>query len=157
MIQKVTLPKLGESVEQATLERWIKQEGDAVTPGEILCEITTDKATLEVESTHKGTLVMIVARRGQEVPVGALIAVVGDLGEAIPREILAEAGCEAAAEAPARATASTAAEAVAVAAGEGSVVDTTVAGVAGGAGVEEAEERRAADHEHGRRGPALRD
>jgi pyruvate dehydrogenase E2 component (dihydrolipoamide acetyltransferase) len=93
MIQRVTLPRLGESVETATLDRWLKQEGDAVAPGEILCEITTDKATLEVESTSRGTLLRIVARRGQELPVGALIAVVGDPGETIPAEIPAEACC----------------------------------------------------------------
>jgi len=92
MIQKVTLPKLGETVEKSTIERWVKKEGDSVAPGNILCEITTDKATLEVESYYRGTLLKILAPEGRELPVGALIAVVGDPGEKIPEAVLAEAG-----------------------------------------------------------------
>jgi len=92
MIQKVTLPKLGETVETSTIEKWLKKEGDTVAVGDILCEITTDKATLEVESYQRGTLLKIVAPTGVELPVGALIAVIGDPGETIPPEILAEAG-----------------------------------------------------------------
>ena len=100
MIQKVTLPALGETVDTSTIERWLKKEGDAVTTGDILCEITTDKATLEVESYFKGTLLKIVAAEGTELPVGALIAVVGDPGDEIPDAILAEAAPAAAAAAP---------------------------------------------------------
>ena len=92
MIQKVTLPKLGETVETSTIEKWLKKEGDKINVGDILCEITTDKATLEVESYHRGTLLKIVAPTGVELPVGALMAILGDPGETIPPEILAEAG-----------------------------------------------------------------
>ena len=92
MIQKVTLPALGETVDTSTIERWIKQEGDAVVRGDVLCEITTDKATLEVESYHAGTLLKILAPVGAELPVGALIAVIGDPGEEVPADVLAEAG-----------------------------------------------------------------
>jgi len=92
MIQKITLPKLGETVEVSTIERWVKKEGESVATGDILCEITTDKATLEVESYYRGTLLKILAPEGVELPVGALIAVVGDPGEKIPDEILAGAG-----------------------------------------------------------------
>jgi pyruvate dehydrogenase E2 component (dihydrolipoamide acetyltransferase) len=112
MIQKVTLPKLGETVEVSTIERWVKQEGDPVAPGDILCEITTDKATLEVESYYRGTLLKILVQPGTERPVGSVIAVVGDPGEAIPAEVLGAAGAAAgpaakpkAAEAPAEAAA----------------------------------------------------
>ncbi|HUU91833.1 MAG TPA: dihydrolipoamide acetyltransferase family protein [Phycisphaerae bacterium] len=103
MIQRVTLPALGETVDTSTIERWLKKEGDAVKSGDILCEITTDKATLEVESYYTGTLLKIVAAEGNELPVGALIAVVGDPGEAIPEEILTEAAPAAGAAAPAAA------------------------------------------------------
>jgi pyruvate dehydrogenase E2 component (dihydrolipoamide acetyltransferase) len=92
MIQKVTLPKLGETVEVSTIEKWRKNEGDAVAVGDVLCEITTDKATLEVESFHRGTLLKILAPAGKELPVGTLIALMGDPGEKIPDEVLAEAG-----------------------------------------------------------------
>jgi len=100
MIQKVTLPKLGETVEVSTIDKWLKKEGDAVAVGDVLCEITTDKATLEVESYHRGTLLRIIAPTGKELPVGTLIAVIGDAGEKIPADILAQAG-----EAPAAAKA----------------------------------------------------
>jgi len=92
MIQKVTLPALGETVDTSTIERWVKQEGDAVAKGDVLCEITTDKATLEVESFYAGTLLKILAPEGADLPVGALIAVVGDAGEEVPADLLAEAG-----------------------------------------------------------------
>ncbi|MBE3069871.1 MAG: pyruvate dehydrogenase complex dihydrolipoamide acetyltransferase, partial [Planctomycetes bacterium] len=113
MIQKVTMPALGETVEVSTVERWLKQEGDAVSTGDVLCEITTDKATLEVESYYRGTLLKIVAPAGTELPVGALIAVIGNPGEAIPPDVLAAAAPAVPASAP---TAETAPVAEAVAA-----------------------------------------
>jgi len=88
MIQKVTMPKLGQTMEKGVIEKWIKNEGDEVKKGDILLEITTDKATLEVESYAAGTLLKIVAHEGDEVPVNQLIAVVGDPGEEIPEELL---------------------------------------------------------------------
>jgi pyruvate dehydrogenase E2 component (dihydrolipoamide acetyltransferase) len=110
MIQKVILPKLGETVEVSTIERWIKNEGDTVAAGDILCEITTDKATLEVESYYRGTLLRILAPPGTELPVGSVIAVIGEKGEAIPQDILAQA------EAAGKAAPAERAEAAAVAA-----------------------------------------
>ena len=115
MIERITLPKLGETVEAATIDKWLKKEGDAVKIGDILCEITTDKATLEVESYHSGTLLKIVAPTGQELPVGTLIAVMGAPGEAIPADVLA-GGAPAAASAPAKADRAAPASAVAAAA-----------------------------------------
>jgi len=97
MIQKVLLPKLGQTVERAVIETWRKAEGDAVAKGDILCEITTDKATLEVESYVKGTLLKVTGQAGQELPVNAVIAIVGDPGEEIPEEVLQEAAASAAA------------------------------------------------------------
>jgi pyruvate dehydrogenase E2 component (dihydrolipoamide acetyltransferase) len=114
MIQKVTLPKLGETVEVSTIDKWLKAEGDAVAVGDVLCEITTDKATLEVESYHRGTLLKILAPTGKELPVGTLIAVIGDPGEKIPADILAQAGKAAPATAAAK-TAKAAAKAAAAA------------------------------------------
>ena len=109
MIQKVTLPKLGETVEVSTIDKWLKAEGDAVAVGDVLCEITTDKATLEVESYHRGTLLKIIAPTGKELPVGTLIAVIGDVGEKIPADILAQAGRALAAARTAKAAATAAA------------------------------------------------
>jgi len=84
MIQKVLLPKLGQTVETAVIETWHKAEGDQVAKGDILCEITTDKATLEVESYAKGTLLRILGQAGQEMSVNSVIALVGDPDEEIP-------------------------------------------------------------------------
>jgi len=88
VISKVTMPKLGQTMEKGVIEKWIKKEGDEVKKGDILLEITTDKATLEVESYVSGTLLKIVAKEGEEVPVNGIIAVVGDPGEEIPEEFL---------------------------------------------------------------------
>jgi len=109
MIQKVTLPKLGETVEVSTIDKWLKKEGDPVAVGDVLCEITTDKATLEVESYHRGTLLKIIAPTGKELPVGTLIAVIGDPGEKIPDDILTQAGEAPAAAKTAKAAATAAA------------------------------------------------
>jgi pyruvate dehydrogenase E2 component (dihydrolipoamide acetyltransferase) len=91
MIQKVTLPRLGETIESSIIERWRKKEGDAVAPGDILCEVSTDKAVLEVECPYAGTILRLVAPEKAPLTVGTLIAVVGQPGEAIPPAILAEA------------------------------------------------------------------
>jgi len=125
MIQKVILPKLGETVEVSTIERWVKNEGDAVATGDILCEITTDKATLEVESYYRGTLLKILAPTGKELPVGSVIAVIGEKGEAVPPELLgqavAAAGAGAAKKAAPAAAVAVAAETVEAAAPAGRV------------------------------------
>ncbi len=117
MIQKVTLPKLGQTVESATIETWVKQEGDPVAKGDVLCEITTDKATLEVESFHKGTLLKIVAAPGAELQVGEVIAVVGDPGDPIPDDLVAASAAAQVAPAEPEAAGATA-EPAAVAAAE---------------------------------------
>lgn len=84
MIKEVIMPKLGQTVEEADIERWHKQEGDTVTRGEILLEITTDKATLEVEAFAEGTLRKILAPEGETVLVNSVIAYIGDPEDAIP-------------------------------------------------------------------------
>ena len=138
MIHKITLPKLGETVEVSTIDRWLKKEGDPVAVGDVLCEITTDKATLEVESYHRGTLLRIIAPTGKELPVGTLIAVIGDPGEKIPDDILAQAGEAAPAPAAAKA-AKAAAKAAAAPAPAGALP-----AVAGGRLVASPRARRAA-------------
>ena len=71
-------------MEACTIVRWLKQPGDAVTAGELLCEIETDKAAFEVESTAAGTVLAHFAGEGEEVPVLTPIAAVGDPGEEPP-------------------------------------------------------------------------
>lgn len=83
-MHELLMPKLGQTMEEATVARWLKQEGDTITRGEVLLEITTDKATLEVESFHSGVLRKIVAPEGTVVPVHRVIAYIGEAGEPIP-------------------------------------------------------------------------
>jgi pyruvate dehydrogenase E2 component (dihydrolipoamide acetyltransferase) len=99
MVRVISMPKLGQSEEVATIVRWLKKEGDAVAKGDILFEIETDKALLEVESFFEGTLLKIVAAEGQIVPVQATVGYIGDPGEPIP-ETLAPAEPQPRVEAP---------------------------------------------------------
>ena len=84
MVKAVVMPKLGQSEETVTIVRWRKQVGEPVAKGDILFEIETDKAVLEVESFYTGTLLKIVAGEGVTVPVQTTVAFVGDPGEAVP-------------------------------------------------------------------------
>ncbi len=74
----VTLPQLGETVTEGTITKWFKAVGDAVAADEPLFEVSTDKVDTEVPSPIAGTLSEIRAQEGDTVPVGAVIAVVGD-------------------------------------------------------------------------------
>jgi len=89
MVKAVIMPKLGQSEETVTIVRWRKQVGNIVAKGDVLFEIETDKALLEVESFYAGTLLKIVAGEGVTVPVQATVAFVGDPGEPVPEVVLA--------------------------------------------------------------------
>jgi pyruvate dehydrogenase E2 component (dihydrolipoamide acetyltransferase) len=78
------MPKPGQFTEECTIVKWLKKEGDAVAKGDILFEIETDKANMEVESFFEGTLLKILTPEGGTVPVQAVVAWVGQKGEAIP-------------------------------------------------------------------------
>ena len=82
MAQAMILPKLGNTVESAIILNWRAAVGAAVSVGDVLCEIETDKATLEVESTASGIVLAHFYQEGDEVPVMQNIAVVGQAGEA---------------------------------------------------------------------------
>ena len=86
MSTEVRVPTLGESVTEATVATWFKQPGDAVAVDEMLCELETDKVTVEVPSPVAGTLTEIVAGEGDTVGVDALLAQVaeGDAPAAAP-------------------------------------------------------------------------
>lgn len=70
MAIKIVVPQLGESVVEATVSRWLKNEGDFVSPGEVLVELETDKVNLEVGAEHAGVLSRIAKQAGQDVKVG---------------------------------------------------------------------------------------
>ena len=90
MASKVLLPKFGQTVETSEIVQWSKQEGQAVKKGDILCEISTDKSTLEVESQYEGTLLKILLPPGQSAPVNCVMALIGAAGEAVPEVLIAE-------------------------------------------------------------------
>ena len=87
MVRPITMPKLGQSEEVGTLVRWRKRVGDPVAKGEILFEIETDKALLEVESFFEGTLLKTVVQEGATVPINTTVGFVGNPGEAIPEAV----------------------------------------------------------------------
>ena len=77
---EVRVPTLGESVTEATVATWFKKPGDSVAVDEMLCELETDKVTVEVPSPAAGTLGEIIAAEGQTVGVDALLAIIGEAG-----------------------------------------------------------------------------
>jgi len=81
MSDTVTMPKLGFDMQEGTLVRWVKTEGEEVSKGEILAEIETDKATVEVESGFTGVVARHLVSQGDIVPVGTPIAVIAAPGE----------------------------------------------------------------------------
>ncbi|HKH09551.1 MAG TPA: dihydrolipoamide acetyltransferase family protein, partial [Rubrobacter sp.] len=90
---EVIMPKMGDAMEEGTLLKWLKSEGDDVSEGEAIAEIETDKVTLELEAEDSGTLAQLIASEGDEVPVGGAIAFIAGEGEDVP-----ERGGEAEAE-----------------------------------------------------------
>ena len=84
------MPRLSDTMEEGNIVSWLKKEGDSVAPGDVLAEVETDKATMELESYFSGTLIYIGVKSGP-VPVDGIIAIIGDKGEDV-NKILASAG-----------------------------------------------------------------
>ena len=84
MAYEPKMPQLGLTMEEGTLSRWIKHEGDTVKAGDVVAEITTDKLTNELTSEQDGVLLKIVAQEGDDVPVKGTLAWIGQPGEAVP-------------------------------------------------------------------------
>ena len=81
MAREVLMPRLGNTVESVVIVAWNKEIGDAAAPGDSLCEVETDKATMEVEAEDGGVLLARLFEAGDEVPVLAPFAVIGEPGE----------------------------------------------------------------------------
>ena len=81
MAETITMPKLGFDMAEGTLVRWVKNEGEAINKGDVLAEIETDKATVEVESSATGVVLKHLVDQGAIVPISTPIAVVGAEGE----------------------------------------------------------------------------
>ncbi|WP_224483825.1 pyruvate dehydrogenase complex dihydrolipoamide acetyltransferase [Robertkochia aurantiaca] len=83
MAEVIKMPRLSDTMEEGTVAKWLKQVGDKVEEGDILAEIETDKATMEFESFHEGTLLHIGIEEGEGAPVDSLLAIIGEEGEDI--------------------------------------------------------------------------
>ena len=83
MVEAV-IPKLDETTEAATVERWLVQEGERVEQGQPICEVETDKALVQVEAPAAGTLRRRLIAEGTEVPPLTIVALVGDPAEPVP-------------------------------------------------------------------------
>jgi pyruvate dehydrogenase E1 component beta subunit len=82
---ELKMPALSPTMEEGTLARWLKQEGDAISPGDVIAEIETDKATMEFEAIDEGTLGKIMVAEGTEnVKVGTVIAMIEGEGDEAP-------------------------------------------------------------------------
>src|SRR5262245_4184109 len=78
----ILMPALSPTMEKGNLAKWLKKEGDKVAPGDVIAEIETDKATMEVEAVDEGVMAKIVVPEGTaDVPVNQLIAVLAGEGE----------------------------------------------------------------------------
>ena len=101
MSELITLPKLGFDMAEGTLVRWLKQVGDQVKKGDVLLEVETDKATVEVEALASGLLRGTFAEAGSVLPVGTLIGVIAGAEEKVDLDTLrAQAGGASAVPAP---------------------------------------------------------
>ena len=80
----IDMPKLSDTMSVGTVVKWHKREGDKVSNGDVLAEIETDKATMELENFDDGIVLKIFAEEGSEIPIGKPLAVVGESGENVP-------------------------------------------------------------------------
>jgi pyruvate dehydrogenase E2 component (dihydrolipoamide acetyltransferase) len=100
MAETISMPKLGFDMAEGLLVRWVKQVGENINKGDVLAEIETDKATVEVESSASGVVLQLIVEQGTMVPVNAPIAVVGAAGEKVDAPAAAPAKEAPKAEAP---------------------------------------------------------
>jgi pyruvate dehydrogenase E2 component (dihydrolipoamide acetyltransferase) len=95
MATKIILPKLGQTMEEGTIVEWLKKEGDTINRGDVLFQVESDKAVLEVEATDKGVLRKILVDKGGKVPILSTVAIMGAANEDISA-LLADQGAAAA-------------------------------------------------------------
>ena len=81
MAEIITMPRLSDTMTEGVVAKWLKNIGDKIEEGDILAEIETDKATMEFESFHEGTLLHIGVHEGETASVDALLAIIGEKGE----------------------------------------------------------------------------
>src|SRR5215468_8322421 len=106
MAQIIGLPKLSPTMEEGVLIRWVKKEGDKVSPGDLVAEVETDKANMDFNIEDDGVLLKLLVNEGDTVKLGAPVAIIGKAGEdvsALVEEARSGAAAPAAKPAPAEA------------------------------------------------------
>jgi pyruvate dehydrogenase E2 component (dihydrolipoyllysine-residue acetyltransferase) len=91
-MSEITMPRLSDTMEEGTLAAWLKQPGEQVQRGDLLAEIETDKATMELEAFEEGVLQQILVQVGETVPIGQPIAIIGSGDAAAPAATAQPAG-----------------------------------------------------------------
>ncbi len=81
MAEVIRMPKMSDTMEEGVIAEWHKKVGDKIETGEIIAEVETDKATMDLESYYDGTLLYIGVKKGDAVPINGIMAVVGEEGE----------------------------------------------------------------------------
>jgi pyruvate dehydrogenase E2 component (dihydrolipoamide acetyltransferase) len=99
-MKTVEMPKMGDTMEEGKILRWIKHEGDAVKKGESLAEVETDKVNIEIEAFASGVLRKILVPEGDSAPIGSGIALIGAADEPLPEGLSGNAKAQAAAPSP---------------------------------------------------------
>jgi pyruvate dehydrogenase E2 component (dihydrolipoamide acetyltransferase) len=99
MAKPIKMPKLSDQMTEGKLAEWMKKEGDEIKAGDVVAQVETEKATLDVEAFDAGVLIGITVKAGETVPVGRPIAWIGARGEKVPQAETATAGDDAAKQA----------------------------------------------------------
>src|SRR5437867_12906920 len=81
MAEVIRMPKMSDTMTEGVIASWHKKEGDTVKSGDVLAEVETDKATMELESYSDGVLLHIGVKAGETVPIDGVLAVIGKKGE----------------------------------------------------------------------------
>ncbi|MFW5843240.1 MAG: dihydrolipoamide acetyltransferase family protein, partial [Spirochaetota bacterium] len=100
MAERVLMTALSPTMEEGQIVSWNKREGDSVSSGDVLCEVETDKATMDYEATQEGTILKIVIDQGNSAKVGDTIAIIGEDISGLEKEI-EKSGAESSKEEPA--------------------------------------------------------
>jgi pyruvate dehydrogenase E2 component (dihydrolipoamide acetyltransferase) len=104
MAQVLEMPKLSDTMTEGVLRKWHRKEGDKVSPGDVIAEVETDKATMDYESFDEGVLLKLLIKDGETVPIGTPIAILGKAGEDVSAALAqAQGQGKKAAAAPAKA------------------------------------------------------
>src|ERR1700754_1966671 len=102
MQEVILMPRLSDTMTEGVIADWHKKVGDQVKKGDLLADVETDKATMELESYKTGELLYIGAQKGEKVPVNALLCIIGEKGKVDIDKIVAAAKGGSVSEAPAK-------------------------------------------------------